>query len=196
MTDTEWLRLVRAGDDAGWRRVWERVVAPEARSLRSAEMMRRYSLSEGDLMGRLYEDMIGRKKIGLYRGEGSFEGWLRRYVRGYVLGANPRARGELSLDAGGDDDVPTAIDVPVRDDKVLLRDAWIMTHRCFHDLWRSDPEKAYVHLLKTRFHLSSEEVRDFLDVSTVANVDQIFSRAVKFMRAAWPRHDAEGTKLA
>ena len=51
-----------------------------------------------------------------------------------------------------------------------------------------DPEKAYVHILKTRFHLSSEEVRDFLDVSSSANVDQIFSRAVKFMRAAWPKH--------
>ena len=60
-----------------------------------------------------------------------------------------------------------------------------MTHWCFHDLWQQDPERAYIHLLKTRFHLTSEEVRDFLEVSSVGNVDQIFSRAVKFMRQAW-----------
>ena len=72
-----------------------------------------------------------------------------------------------------------------------MKDVWITTHYCFHDLWQSDPERAYVHLLKTRYHLSSEEVKDFLDISSVANVDQIFSRAVKFMRAAWPKHDRQ-----
>lgn len=190
MTDGEWHQLVRDGDDVGWRCVWERVVEPESKSLRSADMMKRYSLTAGDLMGLLYEEMIGRGKIDLYRGEGSFEGWLRRYVRGYVLNANPNRHGELSLESARTDadGEASAIDVPVRDDKVLSKDVWITTHYCFHDLWMNDPEKAYVHILKTRFNLSSEEVRDFLDISTAANVDQIFSRAVKFMRAAWPRH--------
>ena len=190
MTDREWHRLVSEGGDEGWRLVWERVVEPESKSLRSAEMMKRYSLTDGDLMGLLYEDMIGRRKIDLYRGEGSFEGWLKRYVRGYVLNANPNKHGEMSLDAGasaGDADAPS-MDLPVQDNKVISKDVWITTHYCFHDLWMEDPEKAYVHILKTRFHLSSEEVRDFLNVSSSANVDQIFSRAVKFMRAAWPKH--------
>ena len=68
-------------------------------------------------------------------------------------------------------------------------EAWQMTHLCFRQLWNDDPLRCYIHLLKTRFHLSSEEVRDFLDVSSAANVDQIFSRSVKFMREAWPRND-------
>jgi len=194
MTDQEWHQLVKDGADAGWKRVWERVVEPEAKSMRSAEMMKRYSLTDGDLMGMLYEDMIGRGKIDLYRGEGSFEGWLKRYVRGYVLNANPNKHGEMSLDASASDaaEGAPAIDVPVNDNKVISKDVWITTHYCFHDLWMDDPERAYVHILKTRFHLSSDEVRDFLDVSSSANVDQIFSRAVKFMRAAWPRHDRSG----
>ncbi len=29
MTDAEWLELVKAGEDAGWKRVWEDVVEPE-----------------------------------------------------------------------------------------------------------------------------------------------------------------------
>ena len=88
MTDLEWHTLVKAGEDAGWKLVWEKVVEPESKSMRSAEMMKRYSLTAGDLMGMLYDEMIGRKKIDLYRGEGSFEGWLRRYVRGFVLNAD------------------------------------------------------------------------------------------------------------
>ena len=45
MTDREWHRLVSEGGDEGWRLVWERVVEPESKSLRSAEMMKRYSLT-------------------------------------------------------------------------------------------------------------------------------------------------------
>ena len=39
----------------------------------TAEMMRKYCITDGDLMGLLYDEMIGRKKIELFRGEGSFE---------------------------------------------------------------------------------------------------------------------------
>ena len=191
MSDAAWLALVREGRDEGWKRIWERIVEPESRSLRSAEMMDRYSLTAGDLMGLLYQDMIGRKKIDLFRGEGSFEGWLKRYVRGYVLNADPNKHGEISIEGAHPDadNGQTEMVLPTEDKQVLMKDVWLTTHWCFHDLWQSDPERAYVHLLKTRYHLSSDEVRDFLDVSSSANVDQIFSRAVKFMRAAWPKHD-------
>ncbi len=177
MSDAEWFELVKRGADEGWKLVWEKVVEPESRSLRSAELMRRYSLDAGDLMGSLYDEMIGKGKINLYRGEGSFQGWLKKYVRGYVLAADPMKHGEVALDE--------KYDSPIEDKGVIKKDVWITTHYCFHDLWQDDPERAYVHLLKTRFMLSSEEVRDFLDISSTANVDQIFSRAVKFMRTAW-----------
>lgn len=191
MTDAEWLELVKAGEDAGWKLVWERVVAPEAKSLRSAEMMKRYSLTDGDLMGMLYDEMIGRKKIELYRGEGSLEGWLKRYVRGYVLNANPNRHGEISLegahpDAEGEGET---LAVPTDDRSVLRQEAWRFTLWIFRKLWNEDPERCYVHLLKTRFFLSSEEIRDFLDISSAANVDQIFSRSVKFMRETWRKND-------
>ena len=190
MTDLEWRDLVKEGKDEGWKLVWERVVEPESRSMRSAELMRRYSLDVGDLMGMLYDDMIGRKKIDLYRGEGSFEGWLKRYVRGYVLNADPNALD--SGDGGNGDEGSTGIEIPVPAGTGIARnEVWQMTHWCFRLLWNEDPLRAYIHLLKTRFHLSSEEVRDFLDVSSAANVDQIFSRSVKFMREAWPRIDSQ-----
>lgn len=194
MTDREWYESVKDGRDEGWKLVWDRVIAPEAKSMRSAELMERYSLTDGDLMGMLFDEMIGRKKIELFRGEGSFEGWLRRYVRGYILNADPNKHGEISFENAHPDaeDGATQLEVPVNDKKVISKDVWITTHYCFHDLWMDDPERAYVHILKTRFRLSSEEVKDFLEISSTANVDQIFSRAVKFMRSSWPKHDPNG----
>lgn len=197
MTDREWWQHIKDGEDAGWKPIWEKVVEPESRSLRSADLMKRYSLTAGDLMGMLYDEMIGRGKIDLYRGEGSLQGWLRKYVRGFVLAADPAKHGEISLenahpDAEGGE---TAMDIPVPAGKgIAHNEVWLMTHMCFRDLWNADPERAYVHLLKAKFGFSSEEVRDFLDVSSIANVDQIFSRNVKFMRKAWLDHDANWGK--
>lgn len=192
MSDGEWLELIRTGSDEGWKLVWDRIIAPEAKSLRSAEMMRRYSLTDGDLMGMLYADMIGRRKIELFRNDGgSLQGWLRTYVRGYILNADPNRHGEISIEGAHPDaeGEGTRIDLPQEDGGVLRSEAWRLTHYCFRELWNEDPERAYVHLLKTRFFLSSEEIRGFLDISSAANVDQIFSRSVKFMRKAWIRHD-------
>ena len=193
MTDWEWHALVKSGSDEGWKLVWEQVVEPESKSQRSAGMMKRYSLSAGDLMGMLYEEMIGRGKIDLYRGDGgSFEGWLKRYVRGYVLNARPPSHDDVSIDAGGRDDESPGVEVPVEDHEVVRKEVWHLTHLCLKDLWNDDPEKALVLLLKTRFFLSSDEVRDMLEISSSANVDQIFSRAVKFMRKDWVFRDKTG----
>src|SRR5574344_1752509 len=117
MTGCEWLALINAVDAGGGHSVWERVVEPESRSMRSAGMMKRFSLDATELMSMLFEEMIGRKKIDLFRGEGSLEGWLKRYVRGYVLNADPNKHCEMSLDAGaaaGDATAPS-MDLPVQD---------------------------------------------------------------------------------
>ncbi len=192
MTDSDWYELVKAGGDSGWKRVWEQVIVPEMKSVKNQELMKRYSLTEGDLMGMLYEDMLGRRKIDLYRGEGSFQGWLRSYVRGYILNADPNKHGEISVEqahADGDGEGEAMV-LPSQDQTVLRGEAWRLTHYCLRELWNEDPDRAYIHVLKTRFHLTSEEVKDFLDLSSAANVDQIFSRSVKFMRARWMQHDA------
>ena len=192
MTDAEWLAYIRNGEDAGWKPVWERVIVPESKSSRSAGLMKKFCITDGDLMGMLYHEMIGRGKIELFRGEGSLEGWLRRYVRGFILNADPNAHGEISLEGAhpDSDSGDTKMDVPVRPGTgIAHNEVWRMTHLCFRDLWVEDPERAYVHVLKTRFNLTSEEIRDFLEVSSAANVDQIFSRSVKFMRSAWKRHE-------
>jgi DNA-directed RNA polymerase specialized sigma24 family protein len=193
-SDHEWYVKLQAGEDTAWKRLWFEVIVPETRSLRNAQLMRKYSLTAGDLNGLLFEDMMGRGRFALYRDDGgSLASWLRCYVRGYITRANPAAHGEFSLDAAARQDARgEALPIPTEDRGVLRAETWAMTHRCFKDLWNDDPRKAYVLLLKTRFHLSSQEVADMLDISNAAAVDQIFSRAVKAMRAAWPHHDRKG----
>ena len=188
MTDHEWFELVKEGGDAGWKLVWERVIVPETKSPKNADLMKRFSITDGDLMGMLFDEMVGRGKLSLYRGEGSLAGWLRKYVRGFIMAANPAKHGEISISgSSSEDDEQKELEIPTIDSGAFMREVWNITHKCFVKLWNEDPERAYVHLLKTRFFLTSEEVKDFLDVSSAANVDQIFSRNIKFMRAAWPK---------
>lgn len=195
MTDSEWYELVKLGDDEGWKLVWGKVILLEAKSPKNKEMMTRFSLTDGDLMGMLYNEMIGRKKIELYRNDGgSFQGWLRTYVRGFIKNADPNKHGEISIENAhsDNDEGEGTMEIPSEDKKAHLSEVWHMTHLCFKDLWNLDPERAYVMLFKTRFHLSSEEVKEILDISSSANVDQIFSRSVKFMRNAWVEREKNG----
>lgn len=190
MTPEEIYEAVKAGGDAGWKMVWENVIVPEVNSLRSAELARRYCITDGDLMGMLYEDMIGNRKIEQFRNDGgNLWGWMRQYVRGYVTRANPNPHDEFSLEGTAEQNEhgePMAI--PVDDHGVVRNEVWDMTYRCFKDLWNDDPRKAYVLFLKTRMHLSSAEVAEMFDL-TEGNVDQIFSRSVKQMRESWVKHE-------
>jgi hypothetical protein len=190
MTPEETYEAVKAGCDAGWKLVWENVVVPEMKSLRSGELARKYCITDGDLMGMLYEEMIGRGKINLFRNEGgSLWGWMRQYVRGYVARSNPNRHGEFSIEGTAEcNESGEVMSIPDTDCGVESVEVWKMTHRCLKDLWNEGPRKAFVLYLRTRMHLSSVEVAEMLDI-TEANVDQIFSRSVKQMRANWVKHE-------
>ena len=62
------------------------------------------------------------------------------------------------------------------------REDWEIVQRCFSRLWAENPLRAYVHLLKLRDGMSSAEICSLLNVSSAANVDQMFVRALKDMR--------------
>lgn len=199
LTDHDIFELLRRQDADAWSFVWKRAVLAEARSFRNSEMARRWGVTPEELLGRLYEDMIARGKIDLYRDDGgSIVGWLRAYVRGYIRQANPDRRREISLDSAGmegEDNVSFEEKVskevsdskgrdssPIEDPALRRQEEWAVVQRCFGELWRKNPLRAYVHLLKLRLNLSSREIKDMLGISSEANVDQMFTRAVKDMR--------------
>jgi hypothetical protein len=80
-----------------------------------------------------------------------------------------------------------AIEDPARSRK----EQWDLVQQCFGEMWRENPMRAYVHLLKLRMNLSSSEIKEMLGVTSTANVDQIFARAVKEMGRRKVEHECE-----
>ena len=190
LTDHEIFGLLKEQDADAWRLVYERSVLTEARSLRSGRMAREAGITPDELMSMLYEEMIGRGKIGLYRDNGgSVFSWLRTYVRGYVYHSVVKTHAEFSID--GVSDEGEEFTIPVEDPARDRKDQWDMVQTCFGEMWAENPMRAYVHLLKLRMNLSSADIMKMLGLSSTANVDQIFARAVKDMGRKKVEHEGD-----
>lgn len=190
LTDHEIFGLLKEQDADAWAEVYEKSVLSEARSLRSGRMAREAGITPEELMSMLYEEMIGRGKINLYRDNGgSVFAWLRTYVRGYVYHSVVKRHEEISTDAVSEegDEFTIPVEDPARDRK----EQWDMVQTCFGEMWAENPMKAYVHLLKLRMNLSSTDIMRMLGISSTANVDQIFSRAVKDMGRKKVEHERD-----
>ena len=190
LTDHEIFGLLKEQDADAWSQVYEKSVLSEARSLRSGRMAREAGITPEELMSMLYEEMIGRGKINLYRDNGgSVFSWLRTYVRGYVYHSVVKRHEEISTDTVSEegDEFTIPVEDPARDRK----EQWDMVQTCFGEMWAENPMKAYVHLLKLRMNLSSTDIMRMLGISSTANVDQIFSRAVKDMGRKKVEHERD-----
>ena len=207
-SEHEIYELLKLQDAEAWRLAWEKAVLPEARSLRSGQMARRFGITAEEMMSLLYVEMIGGGKINLFRDDGgSLWGWMRTYVRGYVHQADPAKKREISLegaDFGDESDGGASFEdkvskmvsdsrgreaSPLEDPAMRRKEEWELVQKCFGDLWKKNPMRAYVHLLKLRMNLSSTEIKGMLGVSSEANVDQLFSRALKDMRELKVQHE-------
>ena len=190
LTDHEIFGLLKEQDADAWSQVYERSVLSEARSLRSGRMAREAGITPEELMSMLYEEMIGRGKISLYRDNGgSIFSWLRTYVRGYVYHSVVKRHEEISTDAVSEEGEEFTI--PIEDPARDRKEQWDMVQTCFGEMWAENPMKAYVHLLKLRMNLSSTDIMRMLGISSAANVDQIFSRAVKDMGRKKVEHERD-----
>ena len=190
LTDHEIFGLLKEQDADAWSQVYEKSVLSEARSLRSGRMAREAGITPDELMSMLYEEMIGRGKINLYRDNGgSVFSWLRTYVRGYVYRSVVKRHEEISTDVVSEEGEEFTI--PVEDPAKDRKEQWDMVQTCFGEMWAENPMKAYVHLLKLRMNLSSTDIMRMLGISSTANVDQIFSRAVKDMGRKKVEHERD-----
>ena len=190
LSDHEIFGLLKEQDADAWRLVYRKSVLAEARSLRSSRMAHEAGITPEELLGILYEEMIGQGKIELYRDDGSsLFSWLRTYVRGYVYRSVVKRHPEISLDGVSEED--GGITIPVEDPARDRKDEWALVQDCFGEMWSENPMRAYVHLLKLRMNLSSTEIMEMLGISSTANVDQIFARAVKDMGKKKVEHECQ-----
>lgn len=200
LSDVELCALLKDEDQEAWRYVLERVVDQEKRSRFRNLKRQDWGVPLESLLGQLYEEMVGQGKLANYQGRGSLVGWLRSYLRGYLTRQNPERSRMVSIDEphsdiDGDGGVTRMEEISFRlseersrdayggeDLQVLRHERWEVAQKCFRNLWKGNTMQAYVMLLKLRFHMSSLEIKDRLGISSAANVDQMFSRAVKKMR--------------
>ncbi|MBR1871075.1 MAG: hypothetical protein IJ802_04545 [Kiritimatiellae bacterium] len=208
MTDSEIYGLLKDRDAEAWRLVWENAVLAEAKSRKNSEMMHRWGLEAEELMCRLYWEMVHKGRLENYRNDGgSIYGFLRAYVRGYILKADPAKAREVPMGAfrkgdgeESDENLEENIALDLSDsgagksspvEETLRREDWEEVQRCFAELWRKSPLKAYVHVLRLRAGWSSEKIKNLLGISSAANVDQMFKRATTEMREMKVRHGQE-----
>lgn len=201
LTDMELCQLLKREDRGAWNHVLQVLVAQEKFSAANNRKRFDWNVPLESLLGQLYEEMVGQRKLECYEGRGSLIGWLRTYLRGYLNRQNPERSRFVSMDEapqGEEDEAsgptlaekiafeksePHGGDAYVDEDLHVLRhEQWEIAQKCFRDLWQGNTMQAYVMLLKLRFHMSSLEIKERLGVTSAANVDQMFARAVKKMK--------------
>ena len=164
------IESLKAGDASAWEIVRERSVRVEMNRFRNSEVVRRSNFSEEDLLAMLFDEMVGRGKLSLYRGEGVIYGWLGKYVVGYIYRSDWIRSREVPLNG------EHVESVAVIDEQLPCRDLRRHAERCFKALWRRNPVRAYVYYLKQWERISSREIKELLQLSSEANVDKLASR--------------------
>ena len=213
LSDRELWELLKEQKPFAWKYVLTVVKEQEEKSLVNSRKRESWGVDLYELLGKLYEDMICNRKLWNYKGAnedtpGSLIGWMRSYLRGYLTRLNPDYRnksmdfdgevkgkdGEKILSVGDQyakemSDGTNLFAYKDEDLEVLKHERLEIAQKCFADLWRENSAQAYVMLLKTRFQMSSLEIKDRLGISSAANVDQMFSRAVKKMKELKVKYD-------
>lgn len=200
LSNIELCNLLKYEDHGAWRYVLEKVVDQEKRTNSSMRKCADWGVDLESLLGQLYDEMIGERKLWAYEGRGSLIGWLRMYLRGYLNRMNPSLGKFQSIDqecenSDGERGLSLVEKISFslseersrdaymgEDLQVLKHEQWQMVQKCFGNLWKENSIQAYVMLLKLRFHMSSLEIKERLGISSAANVDQMFARAVRKMK--------------
>ncbi len=174
--EKEFISRLKAGEDDAWKEIFRSAVVPVTRSERYGSMMRDFRLSENEVFGMFYETMIAKGKIDNYKFGCPFHFWARTYVAGEITHFAKKNPHPVSVE--DDSRVYTGERmVPER-----RTEDWEIVRKCFAELWRQNPARAYVHLLRTRANLPARKVMELLGISSKDYVDKIFSRAVADMR--------------
>jgi len=179
--------LVR-GDNSAWSWLLKEVVYPlfwgNIRGVR--DMCSRHGVSESDVASRLYRT-LSRDDYQPIRGfqfKCSFRSWIYWYVWDSAQGAVREVAGKIEREAVSDSLVlDTLIDrkTPSPAKSLERRETANAVNGMLARLWKENPARAMILLLRGDLGLSSKEVGAFLNKEP-SNVDQIFHRAQSSMR--------------
>ena len=176
LSDIRLIQLLKNADNDAWAYVFVRVVrAVICGSTKNGISYRRIlkdkSCEESDVWSDLYAEMVGRNKLDLYKFKCPLIYWMRIYVVNIVLGYCKKFPSHVS------DECLKYISIS----KAAICETAEVNEASFAELWRENPMRAYVFLLKSQEYYSSEEIKNYLGLSSANNVDQYYARAKKDM---------------
>ena len=170
LTDIQLVQLLKNADDDAWAYVFLRVVrAVVCGSTKNGISYRRILkdkyLEEHDVWSDLYTEMMGRNKLDLYKFGCPVIYWMRIYVVNIILGYCKKFPSHVS------DECLKYISIS----KAAIRESAEVNQVSFAELWRENPMRAYVFLLKSQDFYSSEEIINHLCITNANNVDQYYA---------------------
>lgn len=167
--------LLKEGNDDAWRYVLFRAVVPVLHRPMLAKIKSDRHLSDLDVLGMLFEQLIQKKDIDNYACKCPIIYWIRPYVFKVVMEYCKKNDAPVSDES--------FINV-LKDEATPIPNAEMFeeARMCFNRLWKEDQLKARVHYLKTVSEMSSRDIMRLLNISSEANVNQLFSRACRLMR--------------
>ena len=71
LTNMEMVELLRQEDQGAWTYVLEKVIDQEKRSIANSRKRADWGIAIESLLGQLYEEMVGQRKLDMYEGRGS-----------------------------------------------------------------------------------------------------------------------------
>ena len=188
-------RLIQ-GDNSAWSWLLKEVVYPlfwsNIKGVR--DICSRHGVSECDVASRLYRT-LSRDDYQPIRGfqfKCSFRSWIYWHVWDSAQGAVREVAGKIEREAVSDSLVlETLIDrkTPSPAKSLERRETADAVNRMLARLWKDNPARAMILLLRGDLGLSSKEVGAFLNKEP-SNVDQIFHRAQSSMRKMRDEEDA------
>ena len=180
--EEQMLNRLRNEDREAWQQVYLKAVVPvqymhTKKGIAFSDIMRDRDLNLTTIYGILYENMLAKGGLEKYKFRCPVLYWLRRCVGWIVLGECT----EKAKDSSENADESYYIDSD-------SRERWELVDYSFAEIWRKEPMKAYIYFLRRFEKMSSEGIMELLDVSSIDNVNTMFSRANKDMQQLLKEH--------
>lgn len=178
------IQRLKSSDMRFWTKVRDAVIVPYLRKSRYGEMARKKNVDDDEVYGYVYTMMVHNGKLNEIREKNQLARFLEQYARKYVqmlYAVRKRKVDEEPISEGGwaEWERNHVHEILLAEKKAQQRERISAAVR---KLWKENPKRAYVLVMKTKNCLSSREVKDFCGLSSELNVNKIFERSKTSMR--------------
>jgi len=166
---------LRDCDARAWQYVYLKSVLPTVQRPFLQEIMQDRQRSAIDVFAAVFESLLCRRKLDLYRFGCPLVYWIRFWVQKEILYYCRKNDSPIS-----DEEYESALM-----NAVAPESNWDSREEalwCLNRLWQEDKRKAKILYLRAVEGKSSREIQKLMGISSEANVDKLFQRALARMR--------------